>query len=270
MRNLWILLQRHAFLLAFIALMGLSFSVLVRHDGSARSSWFAATGGLSASVEEQRRQWSDYLQLAERNAALAEQNAALRSTLLSMELQGQWTEDHGAGWRSRPGLLVKSPDGIPSTMALAKPGRLDSIRIGDGVLTSGVAFGTVVDVGDHHARILPLLNAAGTWSCRIGRDGAVAPLQWDGRNPNTFHMTDVPRYAEARQGDTIYTSGFDLRFPEGIPVGRILAARQGAGSDFQTVEVTPLLDYTSARHLEFLSPMGAAERDALAKPLDLP
>ena len=65
MRNLWLLLQRHAFLLAFVALMGLSLSVLVRHDGSARSSWFAATGGLSAAVEGQRLQWSDYLQLAE-------------------------------------------------------------------------------------------------------------------------------------------------------------------------------------------------------------
>ena len=40
MRNLWLLLQRNAFTLAFIALMAVSLSVLLRNDGAARSSWF--------------------------------------------------------------------------------------------------------------------------------------------------------------------------------------------------------------------------------------
>lgn len=270
MRNLWLLLQRHAFLLAFVALMGLSLSVLVRHDGSARSSWFAATGGISAAVEGQRLQWSDYLQLAEQNADLSAENARLRSELLSMEMAGTWTARPGIGWRARPGSLVKAPDGIPTTMALARPGAADSIQVGDGVLASGVAFGTVVDVGERFTRILPLLNTAGTWSCRIGRNGAVAPLSWDGRDASRFQMSDVPRYASATAGDTIYTSGFDLRFPEGIPVGTVLEAEQGAGSDFQSVAVAPLVDFTSARHLEFLTPLGDSVRTALAQPLSAP
>lgn len=269
MRNLWTLLQRHAFLLAFIALMGLSLSVLVRHDGSARSSWFATTGGLSAAIEGQRTQWSDYLQLAERNARLTEENAALRSQLLSMQLSGAWTLDTTSGWQSRAGWLLKAPDGIPTTMAVARPGRADSIHVGDGVLAFGVAFGTVVDVGERYSRILPLLNTAGTWSCRIGRNGAVAPLRWNGRDPRLFQLSDVPRYAQFNAGDTVYTSGFDLRFPEGIPVGTVIETLQ-AGSDFNEVTVTPLVDFTSARHLEFISPNGAAERDALAQPLPAP
>jgi len=269
MRNLWLLLQRHAFLLAFVALLGLSMTVLVRHDGSARSSWFAATSGTTAAFEEQRRQWSDYLQLAERNAVLAEENAALRSQLLSLELSGTWQADSSRGWRSRTGSLIKAPDGLATTMALASPGASDSIRIGDGVLASGIAFGTVVDVSEQYSRILPLLNTAGTWSCRIGRNGAVAPLRWDGRKPDLFHLSDVPRYAPANTGDTVYTSGFDLRFPEGIPIGTVVQATQ-AGSDFQEVRVQSLIDFRSARHVEFLSAIGASEREAMAQPLDAP
>ena len=64
MRNLWLLLQRNAFLLTFLLLLGVSFAVLVRHDGSARSSWFRTTGGLAAGVEGQQQQWQDYLELA--------------------------------------------------------------------------------------------------------------------------------------------------------------------------------------------------------------
>ena len=270
MRNLWILLHRHAFLLAFIALLGFSLSVLVRNDGSARSSWFAATGGLSAAVEGQRLKWSDYLQLGERNAQLNAENAQLRSRLLSMELAGVWTPDTAFGWGARAGELVKAPNGTPTAMALAVPGSRAGIRIGDGVLAKGVAFGTVVDVGERYTRILPLLNAAGTWSCRVGQEGNVAPLTWNGSNPSRLQLSDVPRYATVQTGDTIFTSGFDLRFPEGIPVGTVHRIVQGSGDDFQTLEVAPLVDFTSARHLEFISAQGAEERNALAQPLAQP
>ena len=111
MRNLWLLLQRNAFLLTFLLLLAVSFGVLVRHDGSARSSWFRTTGGLAAGVEGQQQQWRDYLELAEKNAALAEQNAQLRSQLLSMERESGWRMDAGSGWSVATGRLIKGPDG---------------------------------------------------------------------------------------------------------------------------------------------------------------
>ena len=179
MRNLWLLLQRNAFLLTFLLLLGVSFGVLVRHDGSARSSWFQTTGGLAAGVEGQQQQWRDYLELAEKNAALAEQNAKLRSQLLSMERDGQWHQDDGSGWNVTTGMLIKGPDGLARSMALGTPGTDGGLSIGMGVLSNGVAIGTVVDVGERYSRILPMLNTAGTWSCRVGRTGPVVPLQWD-------------------------------------------------------------------------------------------
>ena len=270
MRNLWLLLQRNAFLLTFLLLLGVSFGVLVRHDGSARSSWFQATGGLAAGIEGQQQQWRDYLELAEKNAALAEENAQLRSRLLSMKRDGTRHQDDATGWKVTTGMLIKGPDGLPRSMALGTPGANEGLSIGMGVLSNGVAIGMVVDVGEHYNRILPMLNTAGTWSCRIGRTGPVVPLHWDGRDADRYALSDVPRYTRAEKGDTVFTSGFDLLFPDGIPVGTVLSSAPSGGSDFKTVSVIPLVKMASVRHLEFIQNPSDSERTVLAQPLPQP
>ena len=270
MRNLWLLLQRNAFFLAFAFLMALSLMVLIQNDGSARSSWFRATGGVVSVVGNQQQQWTNYLQLSDQNAALADENAQLRSRILSMELSGAWREDSTNGWQVKTGWLVKGPDGRPRTMALGTPGSDEDIRIGTGVLATGTAFGTVVDLGDHHARILPLLNTAGTWSCRLGKNGAVAPLSWDGVDPNKLILKDVPRYVKWTAGDTVYTSGFDLKFPEGISVGTVIEEVPEPGSEFKTIHVAPMLDLKSVRHIEFVQNASDSVRSALSQPIPAP
>lgn len=270
MRNLWLLLQRNAFLLAFLFLMGISLSVLFRNDGSARSTWFKVTGGVAAGVEAQQQQWSNYLELAEQNAILARENAELKSELLSMSMDANWAMDSTSGWSALAGLLVQGPNGTPRSMSVGEPGGLSGLTIGAGVLSQGAAYGTVVDVGEHHVRILPLLNTAGTWSCRLGRNGPVSPMTWDGKSPTALQLKDVPRYAEASAGDTVYTSGFDLHFPDGVPVGIVEETITSSGSDFKTVLVRPALTFSSVRHLQYLQHSLQAEREALARPLEGP
>ena len=71
-------------------------------------------------------------------------------------------------------------------------------------------------------------------------------------------------------GDTVFTSGFDLLFPDGIPVGTIHSSRQSSGSDFKTVSVVPLVDIASVRHLEYIRNRSDSERTVLAQPLPQP
>ena len=270
MRNLWLLLQRNAFLLTFLSLLAVSFGVLVRHDGSAQSGWFRSMGGIAAGVEGQRQQWRDYLELAEKNAALAEQNATLRARLLSLERDSGWHLDTTSGWSVSTGRLIKGPDGHPRSMALGTPGTDAGLSVGMGVLSGGVAIGTVVDVGERHARILPMLNTAGTWSCRLGRNGPVVSLAWDGGEKALFTLSDVPRHTPAEVGDTVFTSGYDLLFPNGLPVGTVEGSRMTSGADFKTLVVAPLVDIASVRHLEYIRNESDSERIVLSQPLPQP
>jgi rod shape-determining protein MreC len=266
MRNLWLLLQRNAFFLAFIALLAVSLSVLFRHNGAARSTWFSRTGSVHSKVEQQRHQWSNYLRLAEQNTSLAEENAELRARLLSMEMETGWEEDTLRGWTVHSGMLVKGPDGAPLSLSLATPGQDKAIEAGMGVLAGGAAFGTVEEVGEAHSRILTLLHGAASWSCRIRRGGPVVSLGWDGVDFERLQLVDVPRHIQAQRGDSIFTSGYDLRFPPDILMGTVLESRRTSGADFISISVKPAVDFLSVRHLEFIQHRSDSERVALAAP----
>lgn len=266
MRNLWLLLQRNAFSLAFIALMAVSFSVLLQHNGAARSSWYQRTGKVVSGIESQRSQWSQYLHLAEWNEALARENAELRSQLLSMEMSPRWDSDSLRGWEVLTGMLIKGPGETPFTMALAAPGRDAGVTPGMGVLSGGAVYGTVEDVGAAHARVLSLLHATAQWSCRIGRNGSVSTLVWDGEDVEVLELKDVPRHIQPVAGDSIFTSGYDLRFPPGILLGTVRSTERKSGADFITVEITPAVDFRAARHIEFIQHTSDSERVVLAQP----
>lgn len=264
MRNLWLLLQRNAFSLAFIALMAVSLSVLLRNDGAARSSWFQQTGSVSYMIDKQRHGWSNYLRLAEQNAELAEENADLRSRLLSMDLAMEWQEDTVRHWTVRSGMLIKGPDGKPRSSSLATPGRDGGIETGMGVLSGGAAFGTVEEIGEAHCRILTLMHTGTSWSCRIGRLGPVASLGWDGVDMGLLQLRDVPRHVQAQRGDTVFSSGYDLRFPPDVIMGTVFDVERQSGADFMSVTVVPAADFTASRHLEFLAHQADSERTALS------
>lgn len=266
MRNLWLLLQRNAFTLAFIALMAVSVSVLLRNNGAARSSWFQKTGAVSSMVEAQRHEWSNYLHLSEQNVQLAAENAALRSQLLSMNMADTWREDTLLGWSVRSGMLIKGPDGKPHTLSLATPGRAEGITPGMGVLAGGAAFGTVEEVGEGHSRILTLLHSGTAWSCRIGKGGPVASLGWDGRDINVLQLNDVPRHVQATPGDSVFTSGYDLRFPPNVLLGTVIDSERKPGADFMKVSVASAVDFNATQHLEFIIHRADSERVVLAQP----
>ena len=264
MRNLWLLLQRNAFTLAFIALMAVSMTVLLRNDGAARSSWFQQTGTVSYMIDNQRQSWSNFLRLAEQNAELAEENAELRSRLLSMDLAQAWEEDTVRHWKVRSGMLIKGPDGKPRTPSIATPGRTGGVEPGMGVLSGGAAFGAVEEVGEAHCRILTLMHSGTSWSCRIGRDGPVASLGWDGVDMGLLQLKDVPRHVQAERGDSIFTSGYDLRFPPDVLMGTVFETERQSGADFMLVSVVPAADFRASRHLEFLVHQADSERTMLS------
>lgn len=270
MRNLWLLLQRNAFLLAFIALMAVSLSVLFRHSGAARNTWFSRTGAVTSAVESNRSQWSNYLHLAEQNADLARENADLRARLLAMQMSTQWQEDSLRGWTVMEGQLIKGPDGGPHTLCLATPGLDGGLTPSMGVLSGGAAFGTVEEVGTAHSRILTLMHGGATWSCRIGRNGPVASLAWDGRSIDRLQLQDVPRHVRTEAGDSIFTSGYDLRFPADVLMGWVEETRRTSGADFIEVTVRPAVDFKAARHLEFIRHHADSERVVLSQSAPLP
>lgn len=77
-------------------------------------------------------------------------------------------------------------------------------------------------VGEHSARVISVLNPNFHVSCKIKGTDHFGSLSWDGKDPTTALLEDMPQHAQVQVGDTILTTGFSAVFPPDIYVGYVL------------------------------------------------
>ena len=62
-------------------------------------------------------------------------------------------------------------------------------------------------------------NSSTVVSARVGRNGAVGQMRWDGISSTGAVLSEIPPYEGMMPGDTVFTSGFSSIFPADIPLG---------------------------------------------------
>jgi len=73
-------------------------------------------------------------------------------------------------------------------------------------------------------------------------------LVWDGKEYNKVQLTDIPRQANVKVGDTIVTSGRSTIFPEGILVGTVSKIDKNTSADNQ-ISVHLFNDMSNLSHV---------------------
>ena len=76
---------------------------------------------------------------------------------------------------------------------------------------------------------------------------------WDGSNPRTALLEELPKHSQFKRGDTIVTSGYSAMFPEGIPVGIIEGSGRGDDDNFFTLRIKLLTDFTALSTVKVIS-----------------
>ena len=101
-------------------------------------------------------------------------------------------------------------------------------------------------------------------SARLGKNGSVGSMSWDGMSRNRALLNEIPHHIELHEGDTVYTSGYSAIFPPQIPLGTIGKARIVNGATYE-IEVTMLEDLESLRYAIIVNNVGRDEIKSLEK-----
>lgn len=110
-------------------------------------------------------------------------------------------------------------------------GSQDGVGRGMALLSLGGAMvGYVESVSEHNAVCVSVLNAGFRASGEVAGTGHFGSISWQGFDPRTVRLSEVPKYAAVARGDTIRTSGYSFNFPEGVLVGTV--------EDFEIDEAT--------------------------------
>ncbi|MBI4535273.1 MAG: rod shape-determining protein MreC [Ignavibacteriae bacterium] len=180
--------------------------------------------------------------LRERNLNLSSEVSLLReSRLENIRLR------HLLGFKERArqhyisaNVVGKNTQLLRNTITI-DVGESDGVKVNMPIVTDGGLVGKIIATSSGYAVGQLVLNKDFRASAKVQRGRVDGIIVWEGGD--MLLLKNVARTLDVREGDVIQTSEFSNLFPPGIRVGVVSEISQKQGALFQTIEVTPGVDF---------------------------
>ena len=217
----------------FIILEIVSVNMLLRWAEYQRSLWYATVTEISGHIHRAETEILQYVSLRERNASLAARNVVLeqRVSWLTRQLE-EVSHDSTYMERTMTAAVSDSARLLRATVVDASIARRDNFLIIDkgsahgvreemGVVSGTGVVGIVFRTSPNFSVVMPVLHSMSSISCRLRGAEYFGYLHWEGGDPATAVVDDIPRHAQVKTGDIVETSGYSAVFPPGLFVGKV-------------------------------------------------
>ncbi len=237
---------------------------MLKNNGQMQNIWLSrCMHAVNAAVWGGAQEISDYFSLKKSNEALAQENHDLRVHIAKLEamvseeesLSGNGVAGH---FRYIPADIVKISNNTRHNYIIIGKGSAYGVANGSGIITGKGAVGVIDAVGKNFSYARSFKNHEMNISARLGREGAVGPMSWDGRSSNRAILKEIPHHVDFQPGDTVYTSGYSSIFPADIPLGTAGDARIVNGATYE-IEISLFEDFGALRHVTIVENLGRDE-----------
>ena len=239
---------------------------MLRNNGTLQNVWFSkGIQAVSGTVWGSTQNIRHYFSLKKRNDVLAEENHRLRVRLAEIEAQTGKTQAYpedgiAGGFRYIPATIVKISNNTLHNYMIIGKGSEDGVSKGAGVVTGQGAVGVIDAVSRNFSYARSFKNHEMNISARLGEEGAVGPMSWDGLSSDGAILREIPLHVEFEKGDTVYTSGFSSIFPADIPVGIIERTEDSDDGMFAQARVELFTNFATLRKVYIVGNEGRKEQ----------
>jgi rod shape-determining protein MreC len=244
---------------------------MLRNNGTLQNIWFSkGIQAVSSTVWGSTQNIKQYFSLKKANEALALENYQLRLKLAEMEAEADvkspgrdLPQDGIAGnYRYIPASIVKISNNTHHNYMVIGKGSEDGVSKGAGVITGKGAIGVIDAVSSHYSYARSFKNHEMNISARLGKEGAVGPMTWNGFSNSGAVLSEIPHHVEFEKGDTVYTSGYSSIFPPDIPLGTVGDAKIVNGATYD-IDITLFEDFGALRYVTIVENIGKGEIEKL-------
>ncbi|MDO5442144.1 MAG: rod shape-determining protein MreC [Bacteroidia bacterium] len=250
------------FILMEIAALG-----MLKNSGELQNIWLSkAAHGFSAKVWGQCENIRRYFLLGKENERLAEENYVLSEQLrIYKALQDSTTAkalsdglNPSQDFTYIPASIMKISRNSQHNYFIINKGYEDGVTPQSGVITSRGIVGIIDAVERHYSYGLSFMNSGLSISARLGNEGAVGPLAWDGLSRNEAILKELPLQYKFERGDTVWTSGFSSLFPADIPLG-VTGDSKVVNGAVNEINVTLFQDFSTLKFVTVVTNSGREE-----------
>ena len=213
-----------------------------------------------------------YFSLAKENENLAQENFVLSQKLRRYQAADETTNVRNAytsiskmiGYEYTPASIVKISRNKQHNYIIIGKGSNQGILPKSGIISRNGVVGIVDAVDKEYSYALSFMNNEISISARLGKEGAVGPLVWDGKSTDGALLKEIPLQCKFHPGDTIYTSGYSSIFPADIPLGVTGESRIVNGATNE-IKIKLFQDFSTLRYVTVVTNVGAKEMEYLEK-----
>jgi rod shape-determining protein MreC len=254
MQQIFNFLIRNKNNILFLLLLGFSLFLTIQSHSFHKSKFISSANVVTGGIYNWANNIQTYFYLQEYNRRLLEENSQLRSllansidttslatTLDSTSLEGIYS--------FRIARVINNNYSKTDNYITLDRGENSGIKKEFGVITSQGIVGIVDHVTAKHSRVISILNTNSRINAQLKKTNHFGSLVWNGKDPNVVQLTDVPRQAPVKIGDTIMTGGRSLIFPQGIPIGNVENFTLDQNESYYTLSVRLFNDMTNIGHV---------------------
>ena len=271
-RIIQILIRNHVFFL-FIFLEFLSLKIFISNSFVAESSLSQKMTKINGQFFNKEKKIHDYFFLKKINDSLLIENERLfkHNHLLKNKLNSNkyiyQSTDFNDQFITQSNVLRNSWNKKHNFITI-NSGKNDGVESNMGVVNSDNSLvGITYTTTDNFSAVISLINTDLMISAKIKNLGHYGSIKWDGKNPNTVQLYDIPKHANLKIGDTIVTSGYSNILPDNIKIGVISKYKPEKNTNFLNISVDLFADFTNINSVYIINSSQKSERKKIEKNL---
>ncbi|MBE7646961.1 rod shape-determining protein MreC [Tenacibaculum finnmarkense genomovar ulcerans] len=225
MQQLLYFLQRYKNFLFFLFLEIIAVALIINNNSFHKSKFISSTNFITGEFYEKSANFSEYLYLKSRNKELSLENTILKNKLevlaTIVDTINIDTLNSTQQFLYINGKINNNPYNNIDNFITINRGSNHGITKEMAVINSKGIIGITDNVGSKYSRVQSILNSKSKINAGFKNNNYYGTLKWNGKDYNTVQLTDIPRQAVLKIGDTIVTGGKSTIFPKGILIGSI-------------------------------------------------
>ena len=262
MYNLLVLIEKYHAAILFVLLEALCLIMIVHSLPFQNRKMVNVSNNIAGRVHKTTSNWNDYVHLRSQNEMLAQQNAELLNRLENI---GIITDSLTINemYTFVPAHVIRNTIDETNNYIVIDKGKADGIEPDMGVIGDKGVVGKVVNVSQHYASVMSMLNTYSVVSCRFVDNQYIANVVWDNWNYRFGMVKDIPSHLMINKGDTVVTSGFSHSFPPDILIGTIEEYDNDANEMFSSAKLEFSTNFSTLRHVYVVKNNYKSEIDSL-------
>lgn len=269
MRNLIQFLWKYHFVLLFLFVEVIAFSILIQNNSFQRASFWGSMNEVSGNAFELKNGVTEFIDLKKINKHLAVQNAELLGNQIESyyPLTPERILVNDSTFQKQYSYLtakvINNTVNKRNNYITINQGKHADVVANKGVICDRGVVGIVKATSENFASVMSVLHKNAQISAKLKANNYFGIITWNGKSPNRAQLSDIPAHVAIQPGDTVVTRGSGTLFPPNILIGTINSFTQEEGTDFYEVEVDLSVDFRNLSHVYIVENQFKMEQDSL-------